>query len=66
MNIGLQITKNKAREKMGFSKQTKYLLFFGQIKMVKRLDVLIDALKYLKSPTFTFILRARLQINLKC
>lgn len=37
------IDRKIAREKLGFFSNEKYLLFFGQIKGVKRLDLLLDA-----------------------
>lgn len=39
------VSKLQAREGLGLSSNGKYILFFGQIKKVKRLDVLINAMK---------------------
>lgn len=41
------ISKNKARELLGISNDSKVILFFGQIKKVKGLDILIKAFKEL-------------------
>ncbi len=40
-----RISKTEAREQLQLSKKNKYLLFFGQIKTVKGLDILLKALK---------------------
>ncbi len=39
------ISKSQARQQLGLNEKGKYLLFFGQIKKVKRLDVLLEAMK---------------------
>lgn len=39
------ITRDKAREDLQFEKETNYLLFFGQIKKVKRLDIALRAME---------------------
>lgn len=41
-------SKEKAREKFGIAIETEVLLCFGQIKQVKGLDILIDALEQIK------------------
>ena len=43
--INLYEDQNKSREKLSFPKDKKILLFFGMIKKVKGLDVLLKALK---------------------
>jgi len=43
------ITKHSAREKLGIAEDVKLVLFFGQIKKQKGLDILINALKYVRS-----------------
>ncbi len=44
-HIKHRYTKNEARKKLGFKKEGRYILFFGQIKKVKGLDILLKALK---------------------
>ncbi len=44
-HIKHRYTKNEARKELGLSEEGKYILFFGQIKRVKGLDILIKALK---------------------
>ena len=44
--IDKEISKNMARYKLGFDKNKKYILFFGKIKKVKGLDILIEALSF--------------------
>lgn len=39
-----KVTRKDARRKLGFSDDKTYLLFFGKIKKVKRLDVLVKAM----------------------
>ncbi len=41
------ITRNIAKDKLGFSYSKRYILFFGQIKSAKRLDVLIEAMQFI-------------------
>jgi len=41
------ITKEIALNKLGLQKKEAYLLFFGQIKEVKGLDILLHAMKYI-------------------
>lgn len=43
------ITRDKAREMLKLEKEEFYFLFFGQIKPVKGLDVLLEAMKKLKN-----------------
>lgn len=43
------ITRSDARRRLSLSESTNYLLFFGQIKSVKGLDLLIDALALVKT-----------------
>jgi len=44
--IDKPINRDKAREKLGLDRDKKYILFFGQIKKVKGLDILIEALSF--------------------
>ncbi len=44
--IDKNISKDIARERLGLDKNKKYILFFGQIKKVKGLDILIEALSF--------------------
>lgn len=44
-HIGPKTAKNEARSELGLKKDGKYILFFGQIKKVKGLDVLLEALR---------------------
>lgn len=44
-HIKYRYTKNEARKELGLNKEGKYILFFGQIKRVKGLDILLKALK---------------------
>ncbi|SHO80478.1 Glycosyltransferase [hydrothermal vent metagenome] len=44
--IDKNISKEMARYKLGLDKDKKYILFFGQIKKVKGLDILIEALSF--------------------
>ena len=48
-NFGEKITKQEAREKLGIAQDEKILLFFGFIRKYKGLDILLDAMKILKS-----------------
>lgn len=43
-HIGLRPDKNRVRNKLGLKPDAKYILFFGQIKKVKGLDILLAAL----------------------
>ena len=43
-----KVTAEQAKFQLGFNSSTNYLLFFGQIKTAKRLDVLIKSMKYVK------------------
>ena len=43
-HIDTPVSKPEAREKLGLDVNGKYLLFFGQIKDVKGLDVLLEAM----------------------
>lgn len=45
--IDRTITPERAKAKLGFDSSSIYLLFFGQIKTAKRLDVLIKSMKHL-------------------
>jgi|TARA_B110000467_G_C18282315_1_gene459357 D-inositol-3-phosphate glycosyltransferase len=45
------ITRDLARKELQFEKGTNYLLFFGQIKKVKRLDVALLAMANIKDNT---------------
>jgi len=44
--VNKKITQSLAKEKLGFDKNTHYVLFFGQIKKLKRLDILINSMSY--------------------
>lgn len=44
-HIGKPLNKSIAREKLGLDIEGKYLLFFGQIKDVKGLDILLEAME---------------------
>ena len=48
-NFGEAVSKLEAREKLGISPNENILLFFGFIRKYKGLDILLDALKILKS-----------------
>jgi glycosyltransferase involved in cell wall biosynthesis len=43
-HIGQRPEKEKLRRELGFEEDGKYILFFGQIKKVKGLDILLEAL----------------------
>ena len=43
-----KVTPEQAKVQLGFNNSTTYLLFFGQIKTAKRLDVLIKSIKLVK------------------
>jgi glycosyltransferase involved in cell wall biosynthesis len=44
-HIKQRYTKKEARKELGLSEKGRYILFFGQIKKVKGLDILLKALK---------------------
>lgn len=44
-HIKHRYTKNEARRELGLDEKGRYILFFGQIKRVKGLDILLKALK---------------------
>jgi len=44
-HIKQRYTKNEARKELGLNEEGRYILFFGQIKRVKGLDILLKALK---------------------
>ena len=48
-NFGEKVSKQEAREHLGIDKNEKILLFFGFIRKYKGLDILLDAMKILKS-----------------
>jgi glycosyltransferase involved in cell wall biosynthesis len=48
-NFGEKVSKEVARMKLGIGKDEKVLLFFGFIRNYKGLDILLDAMKILKS-----------------
>ena len=48
-NFGEQINKEAARKQLGIGMNEKILLFFGFIRNYKGLDILLDAMKILKS-----------------
>ena len=45
-SLGLPLEKDKARELIGIPKDSKAILFFGLIKEIKGLDLLINAMPY--------------------
>ncbi len=48
-NFGEKTSKEAARKHLGIGKEEKILLFFGFIRNYKGLDILLDAMKILKS-----------------
>lgn len=48
-HIGSTPTKNEARRQLRLDENGKYVLFFGQIKKVKGLDVLLEAMTHVSS-----------------
>lgn len=56
------IDKNIARKYLNISKEDKIMLFFGQIKYVKGLDILIEAMKYI-DPSIKLIIAGKPQDN---
>ncbi|RLD50553.1 MAG: hypothetical protein DRI94_08335 [Bacteroidetes bacterium] len=46
--INNKIKRVDAIKKLGLNKDIKYILFFGQIKKTKGLDILLEALQYIK------------------
>ncbi len=44
-HIKHRYTKDEARKELGLNEEGRYILFFGQIKRVKGLDILLKALK---------------------
>ena len=48
-NFGEKISKQEARKYLGIGNDEKILLFFGFIRKYKGLDILLDAMKILKS-----------------
>ncbi len=48
-NFGEIISKEEARKKLGINKDEKLILFFGFIRKYKGLDILLNAMKILKS-----------------
>ena len=48
-NFGEKISKQEARKYLGIAQDEKILLFFGFIRKYKGLDILLDAMKILKS-----------------
>lgn len=53
-NFGAKITKAEARLQLGIGNTEKILLFFGFIRKYKGLDMLLDAIKILKSAPTPF------------
>ena len=53
-NFGPKITKAEARKQLGIGNTEKILLFFGFIRKYKGLDMLLDAIKILKSAPTPF------------
>ncbi len=48
-HYGEKLSQEIAKEKMGWSPSTKYLVFFGLVRAYKGLDVLLEGLQYLTS-----------------
>ena len=55
--VNPKITKKDAIRQLGLSDDKKYILFFGQIKKTKRLDLLIKSLAYV--PNVNLIIAGR-------
>jgi len=49
------VSKEQARAELGLDPEHQIILFFGQIKKVKGLDILIEAMKYIKSENVKLI-----------
>lgn len=50
-NFGDKITREEARKKLGLTAGDRIILFFGFIRKYKGLDILLDAMKILKTAT---------------
>ncbi|OIQ96020.1 D-inositol 3-phosphate glycosyltransferase [mine drainage metagenome] len=50
-NFGEALPKNIAREKLGLNVDDKIILFFGFIRKYKGLDILLEAMNYIKHQT---------------
>ncbi len=48
-NFGEKVSKKEAREKLGINGNDKVMLFFGFIRKYKGLDILLEAMKIIKS-----------------
>ncbi len=48
-HYGKKLNQELAKEKMGWSSNTKYLLFFGLVRAYKGLDVLLEGLGYISN-----------------
>ena len=46
--VNKKVSVEQAKSQLGMNSSTTYLLFFGQIKKAKRLDVLIKSMKYVE------------------
>ena len=54
-NFGEAVSKPEAREKLSINSDERILLFFGFIRKYKGLDILLDAIKILKSTNNTAV-----------
>ena len=54
-NFGEAVSKSEARKKLGIGSSETILLFFGFIRKYKGLDILLDAIKILKSTNNTAV-----------
>ena len=50
-DINPVVTREDARRSLGLDNSCRYILFFGQIKSVKGLDILIESLPYINKDT---------------
>lgn len=48
LNLGEEIDKKEAKEKIKLSSKTHYLLFFGLVRKYKGLDLMLEAMAHLK------------------
>ena len=60
-SLGRLVSKGEARAKIGITREGPVLLFFGQIKEVKGLDLLIDAIPTVRArfPGLTLVIAGR-------
>lgn len=48
-HYGKTISQSKAKDLLGWEKETKYLLFFGLVRAYKGVDMLLEALSFLRA-----------------